>query len=99
MSDTQRLDTIGPQRAVPASVPRVHAEGRRAANDLATHDKFRSPEIGDTIRTVEPLKVGTPMHPVGSYLRVELPTQAAVEEARKLVAARTWCVEPKGGER
>jgi len=27
--------TIGPQRAAPASVARVHAEGRRAANDVA----------------------------------------------------------------
>lgn len=65
---------------------------------MSNQDPFRSPEIGDTIRTVDPLKVGTPMHPIGSYLRVSLPTQAAVEEARKLVAARTWCVEPKGGE-
>lgn len=65
---------------------------------MSGQDRFRSPVIADTIRTVEPLKVGTPMHPVGSYLRVELPTQEAVDEARKLVAARTWCVEPKGGE-
>lgn len=56
--------------------------------------KFRPPQVGDTIRTVEPLKFGTPTHPVGSYLRVSLPTQAAVEAARKLVASRTWCVEP-----
>ena len=56
-------------------------------------DKFRSPKIGDVICTIEPTKIGTPMHPAGSYLRVKLETQAAVNEAAKLVAARTWCVE------
>lgn len=64
---------------------------------MSDQDQFRSPQLGDTIRTVEPLEVGTPMHPIGSYLRVELLTQEAVDEARKLVAERRWCVEPKGG--
>jgi len=62
------------------------------------NDSYRSPVVGDTIRTVEPTKIGTPMHPAGSYLRVHLPNQASVEEARKLVAARTWRVEQGGDE-
>lgn len=64
---------------------------------MTTQDPFRAPQLGDTIRTVEPIKIGTPMHPAGSFLRVKLATQASVDEASKLVADRAWCVEPKGG--
>jgi len=38
VSDETAIDLIGPQRATPASVARVHAEGRRAANDVATKE-------------------------------------------------------------
>ena len=65
---------------------------------MTTQDPFRSPQLGDTIRPVRPTQTDTPMFPAGTNLRVTLSTQAAVDKAAEFVAARTWCVEPKGGE-
>ena len=48
------------------------------------HDEFRSPQLGDTIYADDS---------TGKRLRVKLVTQASVDYAAKLVAARRWRVE------
>lgn len=53
---------------------------------MTTKDPFRSPQIGDTIRS---LVTGA---------TVIIKTEEAIEFARELVATGAWCVETKGGE-
>ena len=56
---------------------------------------FRLPELGDTIQTTTPTRIATPYAPAGKHLQVTLNTKESVEEARRLVASRRWCVLDK----
>lgn len=56
--------------------------------------KFRSPRVGDTVRTAKPLQCDSLDARAGDYLRVYLATEASADEARKLVASGRWIVEP-----
>lgn len=54
--------------------------------------RFRSPNLGDTITTVEPLRTDSPLFAAGSRLVVKLSTEAAVEYARSLIASQRWMI-------
>lgn len=64
--------------------------------DMSETIVFRSPRVGDVIRTVEPLKCDAIVARRGDYLRVKILTAQACAEAAKLVAYRRWGVVKNG---